>query len=421
MRPTADKFQYRACTGGSSFLRVWLCAPVCRVRSLQCMEVHTALRDISVGQNETAAPSAGIHLVSYSPSFRLESSPTAEAPGLPSPGGPLLMVAALSVLSVLCVCVLVTVVVVIVVRVRRGLRRWRQTSHTPEKTRQRTSGNGATAHLLSSALSNQNFEWCRPRSLSPSSPVLSSSPRSTLHCTLPTHLPSSPTSTHNYSEIRSLSPNQATVVHPTPSSPRPHFYDEVECEDPVKSETLVGSGEWAKTEQVHLYSLLEDPTEHSPPSLASNQHSLANSGGPQTHNPESRESSPMSRCSSVSVQDSNPDWVLSPVARFRPSQPPRRVVPYRVSLILPLWEGRERGGPALPLPAQLAGRHPTFTTSCQGLEESGRYNHLEGVTVGYGSLEENAVYATLEPFVGPDTMRLRSSSCDARLYNHLQH
>ena len=336
------------------------------------------------------------------------------------------MVAALSVLSVLCVGVLVTVVVVIVVRVRRGLRRWRQTSHTPEKTRRRTSGNGATAHLLSSALSNQNFEWCRPRSLSPSSPVLSSSPHSTLpstvHCTLPTHLPPSPTSTHNYSEIRSLSPNQATVVRPTPSSPRPHFYEEVECDDLVKSETLVGSGEWAKTEQV---SRLEDPTEHSassPPSLASNQHSLANSGGSQTRNPVSRESSPiMSQCSSVSVQDSNPDWVLSPVARFHSAQAPRRVIPYRVSLILPLWEGRERGGPALPLPTQLAGRHPAFSTSCQGLDESGRYNHLEGVTVGYGSLEENAVYATLEPFVGPETMRPRSHSCDACLYNHLQH
>ena len=381
------------------------------------MEIQLYSTAFFAGQNETAAPS---DVVSYSPSFRPTSSPSPQPPGLHSPGGPILMVAALSVLSVLCVGVLVTVVVVIVVRVRRGLRRWRQTSQSPEKTRRRTSINGATIHLLSTALSNHNLEWCRPRSLSPALSSPHSPPPSTLHCTLPTHLPPSPTSTHDYSEIRTVSPNPVATVDPTPSSLRPHQYEEVEEEDLMKSEPLVGSGEWEDTRQVHLYSLLEDPTQLTnsfPPSLASKQHSLVSSCESHKNSLRKSQSQDASRCSSVSVQDSNPDWIFSPVARFNSSRrTPRRVIPYRVSLILPLWEGRDRGGLPLPLPAQLAGRH---STSCQGLEESDRYNHLEGV--GYGSLELNGVYATLEPFVGAETMRPRSNSCDARLYNHLQH
>ena len=308
-------------------------------------------------------------------------------------------------------------------RVRRALRRWRQTSHTPEyaRGRGRIGGNGAAVHLLSAALSNHNFEWCRPRSLSPSSPTPSSPPHSplpsTLHTTLPTHLPPSPTSTHDYSEINSLPPN---------STLRPHHYEEVDEEDFVKTENRVDSSELRQTSQVHFYSVLENHTHNtSSPSLASNHHSLSGGGGDGVQRDEvernqSRGSSPVSQCSSVSVQDSNPDWILSPVARLHPLRAPRRVIPYRVSLILPLWEGQERGS-VLPLPAPLAGRQTTFSTSCQGLEESGHYNHLEGVGLGYGSLEESKVYATLEPFVGVESMRPRSRSCGGRLYNHLQH
>ena len=324
----------------------------------------------------------------------------------------------------LCVTVLVTVVIVLVVRVRRGLRRLRGTTPTGQKTRGggRAVENGATAHLLSVALANHNFEWCRPRSLTPTS-------------ILPTSTPPSLT-TREYSEITPLSPISTEELS------RSHLYEEVDSDDLVMTGATEGGGD--NTPQVHLYSLLEDPTHHTDhthntsPSPPIKLQSLTSSGGshvqdsPQRDPVSQRDTSPSSyRGSSTSLQDTSPKWVLSPVVRCQgqPRRAPRRVVPYRVSLILPLWEDGIRTSPAHP-----AGVPPLSSISCRGLNDSGRYNRLESVAyrvggvanglggvAGYGSLEGNGVYATLEPFLGAEPMRPRSRSCDARLYNHLRH
>ena len=308
------------------------------------------------------------------------------------------------------------------------MRRWRgdrEISHRGQK--RRALGNGATAHLLSAALSStHNFEWYRPRSLSPSSPLSSSPPHSPLLHPL-TNLPPSPSASHDYTEVPPLPPSGAEA--------RPHLYEEID-EDHMTgaAEEETFADEVVQRTQVHLYSLLEDPTHcpdgSTPPSPATvKQQSLTSSEQWKTDNPEqildnegsTRDASISSLDSSISIQDSNLNWVFSPVCcREQPDRkPPRRVIPYRVSLILPHWEAGERG-PALPHPRALAGQAPVNSTSCLGLEDYGRYNHLDGIVAGYGSLDDG-VYATLEPFLKAEPMRPRSRSCDARLYNHLQH
>ena len=372
------------------------------------------------GQNETVESSFPAGSLSHTPSSLPTRPPAAEPPLVG-----LLTVVCVSVLSVLCVTVLVTVVIVLVVRVRRGLRRLRGTTPTGQKTRGggRAVENGATAHLLSVALANHNFEWCRPRSLTPTSTIL------------PTSTPPSLT-TREYSEITPLSPIS------TEEPLRSHLYEEVDSDDLVMTGATEGGGD--NTPQVHLYSLLEDPAHHTDhthntsPSPPIKLQSLTSSGGshvqdsPQSDPVSQRDTSPSSsRGSSTSLQDTSPKWVLSPVVRCQgqPRRAPRRVVPYRVSLILPLWEDGIRTSPAYP-----AGVPPLSSISCRELNDSGRYNRLEGVAyrvvgvanglggvAGYGSLEGNGVYATLEPFLGAEPMRPRSRSCDARLYNHLRH
>ena len=135
-------------------------------------------------------------------------------------------------------------------------------------------------------------------------------------------------------------------------------------------------------EQVHQYSLLEDPSQNT------------------NHNEDDQDSwgsLSLSRDSCLSIQDDCPNWIFSPVIRSeiqtnKPHPLPRRVIPYRVSLILPQWEGR--GGPHLtPLHK---GDNNIFSNSCNALDDTGRYNHLQSMT-GYGSLEGREVYSILEP------------------------
>ena len=100
----------------------------------------------------------------------------------------------------------------------------------------------------------------------------------------------------------------------------------------------------------HQYGLLEDPRqdiEYSERVSMEDSQQL------------SRGSSSPSQDSSVSIQDNNPEWIVSPVVDLdKPRPQRRRVAPYRVSLILPHWEGRSH--PALPsLPSSLhPGRSP---------------------------------------------------------------
>ena len=119
----------------------------------------------------------------------------------------------------------------------------------------------------------------------------------------------------------------------------------------------------------------------------------------------------------ISTQDNHPK--RGPTYRFQHNHRlQRRVEPYRVSLILPLWEAGCRASFNPSLVA--AGRSP-LSSSCNALaEETGRYNRLQE-TEDYCSLEAEGLYATLEPFVKAEPMRARSHSCGARLYNHLQH
>ena len=382
-----------------------------------------------------------------------------------------------AVLSVLCVGVLVTVVIVLVVRVRRGWRRWRRwrnkasSTNSYEEAKMVTraiSSNSLSAHLLSTSGATQQFEWCRPRSISPASPFPPSLPPTPTPPPVPPHNPS-PIS-HDYSEIASPTPDVFSVTYPPPPQ-RTHFYEEIV--DSIVSERGLGCGSGGGAnggsgdggsggganggsgdggsggganggsggmangeERAHQYSILEDPTggpeESMLPPLVSNQQSCDSSMSYQDgrtsiqelDGPQSSQGAggSMSGTPNLNQEASCAEWTFSPACRSQHKQGPhRRVEPYRVSLILPSWEAGSRApfNPSLVA----AGRSP-ISSSCNALvEETGRYNHLQQGEGDYGSLEVEGMYATLEPFVKaePISMRPRSRSCGARLYNHLQH
>lgn len=281
------------------------------------------------------------------------------------------------VLSVLCVIVLVTVVLVLVVRLRRH---WRKASNSTSSDEAVVTGNGTSLSLLSSTLPPQHLEWCRPHSTSPASLPLPS-----LLPPPPVALPQCPSPvSHDYSEIAT----PPATIRPRPS----HQYDEV-ATSPKPS---------------HQYDEVADcvPTnQESCDSHMTQSHSLPHSS--------SQDGVASSHCSSLSIQDFAPNWIISPACSELTQQKVyRRVEPYRVSLILPSWDDGCR--------ATLAVRGRT--SSCNDLDVSDRYNHLVG-TEGYGSLEERGVhaYATLEPFLRLEPVRLRSYSCGGSLYNHLHH
>ena len=338
----------------------------------------------------------------------------------------LVMSVLVTTLSVICICVLVIVVIVMIVRIQRGCQ-WRRdrTNNNQPTAEKKYSGSGVKVHLLSTTISTQQIECYRPRSLTPASPTLTNSPSThstpahnsspspptVALTTAPAHQPHiSPTlstaqsaSSHDYCEIETYPPRPA--VQPSPSL-KIHLYDEVhdEC---MENGDVTGN---YVNEQVHQYSLLEDPSQNT------------------NHNEDDQDSwgsLSLSQDSCLSIQDDCPNWIFSPVIRSeiqtnKPHPLPRRVIPYRVSLILPQWEGR--GGPHLtPLHK---GDNNIFSNSCNALDDTGRYNHLQSMT-GYGSLEGREVYSILEPFImssrNEPSMRPRSRSCDARLYNHLQH
>ena len=281
------------------------------------------------------------------------------------------------------------------------------------------------------SVTTHHLEWCRPRSLT--TPSLPPSPT-------PSSLPhnSSPLS-HDYSEIASPSPEIFPVAYPP--SRKPHVYDEIVDNITIMSgadrrRENVSGGVVERNEAMrsrhrtlHQYSILEEPSQQNsiaacsrPSSSAMNQQLCGNVSqdgqnsmrqGPKS----SWDSSSPSRGSSSSIQDNCPKRIFpqdgSSSEKQSQQRPPRHVEPYRVSLILPSWEGGDRA----PFYPALAGRGKT--SSYNALEVSGRYNHLLGVG-DYSSLE-NGVYATLEPFIKAEAMRPRSHSCDARLYNHLQY
>lgn len=331
-----------------------------------------------------------------------------------------------------------TLVIVWAVRLRRAYREWYAPTHSrsSEKTIeiveaqtgvQRESFNGVNVQLLSAALSNSNFEWTqRPLSHSPAS----STPDSSIHLCSPPRPPSSLPSTHEYSEIESLSPDSPAVrptPPPPPSSSHPHCYEDVDEEDVLKTDS-----EWRKTQQLlHTYSQLDGPSPPSPPPCKKPFYSHGSQPNDcsllDIHN-SIRDSLSLSQGSSYSLQDNKLNWIISPVTRpeLLHSGQPRRVIPYRVSLILPLWrEDQDKPLPLPPPPPPVLG-HYSLSTSCIALTDSGRYNYLKETTAGYGSLEENSMYASLEPFTGSvdpmtEPKRPRSRSCGARLYNHLRH
>ena len=323
---------------------------------------------------------------------------------------PLVTVITVAVLAVLCVGVLVIVVIVLVVRIRRW---WRGRTSTRVTRRKKTVSNGVRVHLLSSTASTQNLECYRPRSLTPASP---SSPSPPSPSPPPSLQPPSPSS-HDYSEIPS---NLDFSLHP--SSHSLHLYEEIAKTELKREVVVVGECSDAEEDRT-LYCHLEDATQSPSPPASLQQWYETEQDDPDSirdNQQSSQDNSSQSQGSSLFTQDSCPNWILSPVTLAdiqREEKRRRRVAPYRVSLILPLWEGpRDRG----PLPRRPSLGCHVGSNSCNTLQMSGHYNHLQRLA-GYDVLEEADMYATLEPFMRVEPMRPRSQSCDAQLYHHLRH
>ena len=411
----------------------------------------------TVGQNETEEVDGAhgqSHVPSLSPLRPSSTPPQSNDTSERDTGTPAVLVV---VLSVLCVVVLVTVVLVLVVRLRRH---WRKASNSTSSVETCVTGNGTSLSLLSSTLPTQHLEWCRPRSTSPASfppPSLLPPPSAALpqcpspvshdysEIATPPEVPPTTRPSHQYDEV-TTGPNPLQKYDEVATDPRlAHQYDEVATGPRLAhqyDEVATGPNPLQKYDEVatgprllHQYDEVA-ATSHSPPSrqydevvtgrpshqydevadcVPANQESC-DSHMTQSHSlpcSSSHDSVASSHCSSLSIQDFAPNWIMSPACSELTQQKVyRRVEPYRVSLILPSWDDSCKATLAVK------GR----TSSCNDLDVSDRYNHLVG-TDGYGSLEERGVhaYATLEPFLRLDPVRVRSYSCGGSLYNHLHH
>ena len=397
------------------------------------------------------------------------------------------------VLSVLCVVVLVTVVIVLMVRVRRGWRRWRNkasstNSYEEVMTVSGSIGNSLTTYLLIAGKrsSKQHLDWRTPSS----PPAHVSSPLPHVPSPLP-HVPSPPPDPpvssslpcnsspphslpfswslpldsplqlfHKYSDFTVLPP----IPPPLHLPQKPHDYEEVANSgdsgdsgtSPGKeigrvsdhlisvmsqSSILEQQGEISSIVSKHTPSLSSTTSQQSCGSRTSRDAQVLSQGSSQA----SRDGQPSSQDNFPSSRDSCPKSRSYNTENQVKKRPRHRVVPYRVSLILPSWEARDAGSweardagsweardagsweardagsweardAGSLYYSSLAGRGKA--SSCNTLVGSDRYNHLQGVG-GYGSLEEKGMYAILEPFVPP--MRHRSQSWDAQVYSHLQH
>ena len=415
---------------------------------------------IPAGLAEKEALSNHVHRRDTSPTPIPSTSPSHPHSGDDGGGGYALVTGvSVGVLSVLCVVVLVTVVIVLMARVRKGWRRWRNkasstNSYEEVMTVSGSIGNSLSTHLLIAGKisSKQHLDWRTPSSppphvsspppdppISSSLPCNSSPPHSLpFSCSLPLDSPLQ--LFHKYSDFTVLPP----IPPPLHLPQRPHDYEEVansgdsgtspgkeigRVSDQLismsQSSILQQQGEISRIVSKHTPSLSSTTSQQTYGSKTSRDAQVLSQGS----SPASQDGQPSSQDNFPSSRDSCPKSRSYDAETQVKMRPRHRVVPYRVSLILPSWEARDAGSwearDAGSWEARdadslyyssLAGRGKA--SSCNTLAGSDRYNHLQGVG-GYGSLEQKGMYAILEPFVPP--MRHRSQSWDARVYSHLQH